>query len=227
MIKLNNINKYYHKGNNKVEVLKSVNCNINKGEMVALMGRSGSGKTTLINILSGLLKPNGGSYIFDSVDILQLSTKERDKFREKNVGIIVQDYALINSMTAYDNIILPIKYRKEKNINVKNIVKELSEKLHIQHCLKKKVYKLSGGESQRVAIARALIKKPTLILADEPTGALDSTSELNIMDIFKNIKLNCTIIIATHSPLVASYCDRTININNGIIGKEEENESKE
>lgn len=217
MIKLNDISKYYYKGNNKVEVLKSIDCTINKGEMIALMGRSGSGKTTLINILSGLLKPTGGSYFYDSVDILKLSTPERDQFREKNVGIIVQDYALINSMTAYDNIILPIKYRKEKNLNVKESIKALSEQLCIDYCLNKKIYTLSGGESQRVAIARALIKKPALLLADEPTGSLDSVSELSIMKIFKNIKLDCTIVIATHSHLVANYCDRIININDGMV----------
>lgn len=220
MIRLENIDKSYkhNRGNSKVSILNSINCNIEKGEMVAIMGRSGSGKTTLINILSGLLVSDKGKYYFDTKDIARLSTKARDDFREKNIGIIVQDHALLNSLTAKENILLPVKYRKhdQEEMN-KNIIK-ISSKLGIEHCLDKNIYELSGGESQRVAIARALIKKPSLILADEPTGSLDINSEKEVLKLLQELKEEGnTIIIATHSNEVANCCDRVLKVSEGKL----------
>lgn len=218
MIKLVNISKNYNKGKREVQVLKSISCIINSGEMVALMGRSGSGKTNLINILSGLLNQSGGEYLFNSEDLSQYTISQRDSFREKNIGIIVQNYSLFNSLTAFDNIIVPLKLRKIKPDKSKQQIEEISKNLGIIDCLHKKVYNLSGGECQRVAIARALVKRPTLILADEPTGSLDSKTEQDVMDIFNKLKNEGnTIIIATHSELVANCCDRVLKIDDGEL----------
>lgn len=218
MVRLENIGKSYHKDKYEISILKSINCTINEGEMVALMGRSGSGKTTLINILSGLSKQTSGKYFFDSNDVSEYSIKKRDEFREKYIGIIVQNYALLSSMTAYENIALPLKYRKAGREEIKTKVGEISKNLDIENCLEKRIFQLSGGECQRVAIARALIKKPSLILADEPTGSLDSENERGIMNIFKQLKnMGNSIIIATHSKYVSECCDRVLEINDGNI----------
>lgn len=218
MIKLKDISKSYIHARKKITVLRSVNCMINNGEMIAIKGRSGSGKTTLINILAGLLRADNGQYCFDEEDISRYTPKRLDDFREKNIGIIVQDYALLNSISAKENIILPVKYRKyEKNETNKSVC-ILASQLEIEHCLDKPIHELSGGEAQRVAIARALIKKPNLILADEPTGSLDIKSEQEVLKIFLKLKeIGNTIIISTHSDLVAGCCDRILELNNGII----------
>lgn len=218
MIKLENIKKTYYNGKYERNILSTVNCSIEDGEMIALMGRSGSGKTTLINILSALLKPTNGNYYFNSKNISAFSIKERDEFREKHIGMIIQNYALLNSLTAYENIILPLKYRKKNKLEIKERVHEVGENLNIADCLEKKTFQLSGGECQRVAIARALIKKPSIILADEPTGSLDSKNEKDVMNIFRHLRsMGNTIIIATHSGFVSSCCNRTIKINDGEI----------
>lgn len=220
MIKLENISKTYTRGggNIKIQVLNSISCNIKKGEMVAIMGRSGSGKTTLINIMSGLLTSDSGNYHFNSEEISKLNTKKRDEFRERNIGIIVQDYALLNSLTAKENILLPVKYRKHDKESIEKHITQLSSKLGIEHCLNKNIYELSGGESQRVAIARALIKKPSIILADEPTGSLDMTSEKEVLSLLKELKEDGnTIIIATHSKAVSECCDRVLEVRDGNL----------
>ncbi len=211
------MSKSFYKGKNEINVLNNVSFNVESNEMLAIMGRSGSGKSTIINILSCLLYPTKGGYFYYNKDLTKLSVSRLDKFREKNIGIIPQEYSLINSMTAYENISLPLKYRKIKSEEIDERVSSIAKKLAIVHCLDKKVYSLSGGECQRVAIARALIKNPTLILADEPTGALDSENEIIIMKLLKELSENVTIIIATHSKVVSSFCDRTIIVNDGKI----------
>ena len=222
MIKLENISKSYINKNRTLtnDVLKSINCSINNCEMIAIKGRSGCGKSTMINILSGLIKPDSGNYYFNSTNITKLSIKEIDNFREKNIGMIVQDCTLINSLTARENILLPVKYRKYNKLIINKELEELSKYLNIEDCLDKKISELSGGESQRIAIARALIKKPKLILADEPTGALDSNSEKEVLKLLKMLKeKGNTIIISTHSNVVSQYCDKVFEIVNGIIKK--------
>lgn len=220
MIRLDRITKQYRSKNSKtpISVLHDISCTIERGEMIALMGRSGSGKTTLINILSGLLQESGGRYQFDQSEISQLAMKDRDAFRERHIGMIVQEYALMGSWSGKDNILLPVRYRKQYTEAVNKRMKRLSHQLGITHCLNKKITELSGGECQRVAIVRALIKEPDLILADEPTGSLDSASELIVMNVLKHLQqMGNTIVIATHSDLVASYCDRVFRIEEGRI----------
>lgn len=226
MIKLDRISKSYVRQNGKLKipVLNSISCTIEKGEMVAIKGRSGSGKTTIINILAGLLKADSGTYYFNSKEISKLNLKQTDKFREKNVGIIVQDYALLNSLSAKENILLPVKYRKYDKKDVEEDIKILSSQLKIEHCLNKNIYELSGGEAQRVAIARALIKKPNVILADEPTGSLDIRSEQEVLKILLELKqLGNTIIISTHSKAVSDCCDRILEINDGTFNNSKDN----
>lgn len=226
MIKLDRISKSYVRQNGKLKipVLNSISCTIEKGEMVAIKGRSGSGKTTIINILAGLLKADSGTYYFNSKEISKLNVKQTDKFREKNVGIIVQDYALLNSLSAKENILLPVKYRKYDKKDVEEDIKILSSQLKIEHCLNKNIYELSGGEAQRVAIARALIKKPNVILADEPTGSLDIRSEQEVLKILLELKqLGNTIIISTHSKAVSDCCDRILEINDGTFNNSKDN----
>lgn len=226
MIKLDRISKSYVRQNGKlkISVLNSISCTIEKGEMVAIKGRSGSGKTTIINILAGLLKADSGTYYFNSKEISKLNVKQTDKFREKNVGIIVQDYALLNSLSAKENILLPVKYRKYDKKDVEEDIKILSSQLKIEHCLNKNIYELSGGEVQRVAIARALIKKPNVILADEPTGSLDIRSEQEVLKILLELKqLGNTIIISTHSKAVSDCCDRILEINDGTFNNSKDN----
>lgn len=226
MIKLDRISKSYVRQNGKLKipVLNSISCTIEKGEMVAIKGRSGSGKTTIINILAGLLKADSGTYYFNSKEISKLNVKQTDKFREKNVGIIVQDYALLNSLSEKENILLPVKYRKYDKKDVEEDIKILSSQLKIEHCLNKNIYELSGGEVQRVAIARALIKKPNVILADEPTGSLDIRSEQEVLKILLELKqLGNTIIISTHSKAVSDCCDRILEINDGTFNNSKDN----
>lgn len=226
MIKLDRISKSYVRQNGKLKipVLNSISCTIEKGEMVAIKGRSGSGKTTIINILAGLLKADSGTYYFNAKEISKLNLKQTDKFREKNVGIIVQDYALLNSLSAKENILLPVKYRKYDKKDVEEDIKILSSQLKIEHCLNKNIYELSGGEAQRVAIARALIKKPNVILADEPTGSLDIRSEQEVLKILLELKqLGNTIIISTHSKAVSDCCDRILEINDGTFNNSKDN----
>ncbi|MBO8462706.1 MAG: ABC transporter ATP-binding protein [Firmicutes bacterium] len=217
MIRLEHISKSYtKKGGQSISVLNEITCSIEKGEMVAIIGRSGAGKTTLLNILSGLLKEDKGEYFFDNECISNLNRKKRDEFREKNIGMIVQDYALLHSLSAQENILLPIKYRKHDKEAIDEKKQILSEKLGITHCLDKKVYELSGGECQRVAIARALIKEPSVILADEPTGSLDQKSEQEVLKLLYDLKeQGKTIVVVTHSTHVANYCDRILEIVDG------------
>lgn len=208
MIKLININKTYKRGDRDFPVLEKVNLDVKKGETVAILGRSGSGKTTLLNIIAGLINIDSGDYLFNDISVSSMSINERDTFREKNVGVVVQDYALIDRMSVFDNIALPLKYRRIDNLTINEEVVHISSILEIEDLLDKYPSEISGGEAQRVAIARALIKNPKLILADEPTGALDEKSENMILEVFLKMKeMNKIIIVCTHSQKVASICD--------------------
>lgn len=218
-IELKNISKSYGKRPNEVEVLKSLNLNINKGEMTAIMGKSGCGKSTLINILGGLTDISEGEYCFEGQKLNFCDKKRLSEFRFNNVSYIVQNFALINSKTAYQNIELPLIVKGEKD-DSDTLIKKYAEALGLSDKLERFPYELSGGECQRVAIARALVNSPKLILADEPTGSLDSENETVILDILTSIaKTGTTVVIVTHDLSVASRCHRIINMKDGKIAE--------
>ncbi len=217
MINLENVSKIYNpKKRNRFTALQDVSLEISEGELTAIVGRSGSGKSTLLHIIGMLDSFTSGKYLFDGTNISGFSEARRTKLRAKYMGFVKQDFALIDDYTAVDNVMLPlypinVKNRKERALGA-------IEKLGISQLADKRVLELSGGEKQRVAIARAIANAPKLILADEPTGALDTKTSAEIMDVFK--KLNSegkTVIIVTHDPGIAKQCDRIIEISDGKI----------
>lgn len=210
MIQLKNISKIYGK-KHKTIALKEINLHIERGKMTAVMGRSGCGKSTLINIIGGLTLSTTGEYYFEN-KLLKNTNKAMCDFRNKNIGFIVQNYALINNKTAFENIAIALNTPNEKK------VMEIAKELGITNILNKLPSEMSGGECQRTAIARAIINSPKLILADEPTGALDSENGKIVMDILRNIVNNdTTAIIVTHDLQVANLCDTIIHMNDGTI----------
>lgn len=214
MIEMKNIYKSFGKDHNERKIFENFSFTISKGDMVAIMGKSGSGKTTLLNIIGGLESIDKGTYLFNGDDVSKFSEKELLDFRRKNISYIFQNFALINEYSIMDNILLPLRYRYN-NVNKKTInnARELLKKLDIAYVENQKIENLSGGEKQRIAIARSLISNTNVILADEPTGALDEKSGHMIMELFKQMKnIGKTIIIVTHDIDVAKKCDYIINI---------------
>ncbi|MDQ0151050.1 ABC transporter ATP-binding protein [Eubacterium multiforme] len=217
-ILLENVSKVYGKKENEFKALKDINLKIEEGEFIAIMGASGSGKTTLLNIIGCIDELTYGKYLLDNEDCSNKSFDELAKIRNEKIAFIFQNFALIKELTVKENIMLPLEYRKGKknyNINLNNYL----EVLGLKEILNKKVSKLSGGQQQRVAIMRSLVQGAEIILADEPTGALDEDNGKKIMDILLelNKKEKKTILIVTHNPSIAKYCNRTINIKDGQI----------
>lgn len=217
-IEFKDVSKTFHVNNQTVHALIDVNLFIKRGEIVAFMGRSGSGKSTIINIIAGLLRFEKGSFLIDGNDLSCLKNRKLLEYRRKHIGMIVQEYALLEDETVFDNISLPLKLRKYPKETIIKMVDEsinsfgLKEKSNIPVC------KLSGGQKQRVGIARAMCYNPEILLADEPTAALDYTSEQEIMDCF--IELNnkgTTIILVTHDQRIAEQSHRIVNISEGRI----------
>lgn len=216
LLSLKNISKTYGK-NRKVFALKDFNLQVANGEMVAIMGKSGSGKSTVLNIISGIDRLEKGSYIFNGIDMSKISGDKITLFRRDNLGFVLQHFALIEDYTIYDNISLPLRLKKESKSEIRKRVIKIAKDLDIDRHLNKYPKELSGGEAQRVAIARAIINNPKLILADEPTGALDEENGERIMEIFKKLhKKGNTLIIVTHDPIVAKMCQRTVRIKDGV-----------
>lgn len=214
MIEMKNIYKSFGKDHNERKIFENFSFTISKGDMVAIMGKSGSGKTTLLNIIGGLESIDKGTYLFNGKDVSKFNEKELLQFRRKNISFVFQNFALINEYSVMDNILLPLKYRY-RNIDKKKLAsaRELLDKLDIGYVCDQKIDNLSGGEKQRIAIARSLISNTNVILADEPTGALDEKSGYMIMELFKQMKnIGKTIIIVTHDIDVAKKCDYIINI---------------
>lgn len=215
-IKLNGISKSYKSGSNlSYMVLKNIALDIKDNEIIAVMGKSGAGKSTLLNIIGCLDIADNGQYILDGENVNELSDIRLSEYRNAKFGFIMQDFALIDDETVKHNIKIPTYFSKRK----KNIdYEQLAEKLGIKHLLNKKAGLISGGEKQRTAIARALVNNPKYILADEPTGALDSENSKIIMEILQNLhNEGKTIIIVTHDIEIAKQCDRIIEISDGCI----------
>ena len=221
MIEIKNLYKTYNYGKpNAFEALKDVSLTINDGEMVAIIGKSGAGKSTLMHILGCIDDFEKGQYIFNGKDISKVNEKKSAAIRNSEIGIVLQEFALMEQYTVLENVIMPLFFtpksgrRSEKEKRVLEILKrlEMDEYAH------KKVNKLSGGQKQRVAIARAMINNPSVLLADEPTGALDVKTTDEIMKVFRNLNKNgTTVIIITHDMEVAGMCDRIIEISDGKI----------
>ena len=202
----------------EVTALRDINFSIEEGEYVAVMGESGSGKTTLLNILATLDRPTGGSVLLNGEDIQKISSKVLTEFRRDHLGFVFQDFNLLETLSVYDNIVLPLVLARRPIAEMEQKVKPIAEMLGLSDLLKKYPYELSGGQQQRVAIGRAMITDPSLLLADEPTGALDSKSASNTLDLFDKINENGqTILMVTHSTVAASRAKRVLFIKDGLI----------
>ena len=205
-------------GGNQVQALSDVSFSVETGEYVAIMGESGSGKTTLLNILAALDQPTSGKVFLDGKDLTMVKEREIAAFRRDNLGFVFQDFNLLDTFSLKDNIFLPLvlKWKYPKYIKIR--LNPIAEQLGITHLLEKYPYEVSGGQKQRAAVARALISKPKLILADEPTGALDSKSTDGLLDVFSAIHATGqTILMVTHSTKAASRADRILFIKDGVL----------
>ena len=220
MIQIKNLVKVYNKGKtNEFCALKGIDLSIDEGEMVAIIGKSGAGKSTLLHILAAIDSYDKGSYLVDGVSVGDLKEKERARFRNQKIGIVMQDYALIDEYTIEENVQIPLIFGKVKGNDVRREkIMTALENVGLAELAKKPVRQLSGGQKQRVAIARALVNNPTFLLADEPTGALDSKTSGEIMDVFEKLNQGGkTVIIVTHDMEVAARCGRVIEISDGEI----------
>lgn len=219
---IENISKYYGNKSNLTKALSNISLQITKGDFIAIMGASGSGKTTLLNVISTIDKVTAGHIYLDGKDITKLKGNDLNKFRREELGFIFQDFNLLDTLTAYENIALALQILgiKAKEIDIK--VRDIAKKLNISDILNKYPYEISGGQKQRVASARAIVTNPKLVLADEPTGALDSKSSKMLLEGFQqmNNDYQTTILMVTHDAFSASYASRVIFIKDGKIFNE-------
>lgn len=228
MIKLNKLTKVYRTDEVESTALNEVTFEIKEGEFVSIMGPSGCGKSTLLNILGMLDKPENGSYKFQDNEVSHLNEKGRSEVRKKNIGFIFQNFNLIDELTVFENIELPLIYNKISASERKERVNDIIEKIGISHRSSHFPQQLSGGQQQRVAVARALITKPPLILADEPTGNLDSSHGNEVMELICELhEAGTTIIMVTHSSHDASYSERIINLLDGQIISEKKSKASQ
>ena len=219
MIKLSNIQKIYNKGkSNEFEALKDVSLTIKDGELVAVIGKSGAGKSTLLHIIACIDSYEDGKYVIDDILVKNLSEKKLAEIRNSRIGIVMQDFALVDDFSCIENVLLPLDFAAKKKSDRKELALAALKSVGMDGMAKKPVNKLSGGQKQRVAIARAIVNKPSVILADEPTGALDSKTAAEIMELFHELnKKGHTVIIVTHDLEIAKQCDRIIEISDGKI----------
>ena len=228
ILEIRNLNKSYMiNKENSLQVLKGLNISIGSGEMVALMGASGCGKTTLINLICGIDKADSGSIMIDHEEITKMRRSNMAGFRRNNIGLIFQDFNLLESLNVKDNILLPLILENRIEDSEEKL-KQIAEVLSIADIMGKSVTDISGGQKQRVAIARALINTPQIILADEPTGNLDSKSTENVMEYLVDInrKFKITLVMVTHDSYAASFCDKVILLKDGIQFLEIEKNNK-
>lgn len=221
-IEVENLVKNYGMGNIKVTAVDNVSFYVDKGAFIGIMGVSGSGKTTILNILSTIDKMSGGQILYDMADISQMTEEELSDFRQENLGFVFQDYNLLDTLSIEENIMLPMALCGRKKEEIENRVKSISEILHICDILSKFPYEVSGGQKQRAACARALVNNPKLILADEPTGALDSNSSAMLLHTLQimNRELGATILMVTHDVFSACYCEKILFLRDGKICSE-------
>src|SRR5690625_601453 len=221
MLKVEEVSKVYE-GNVPHRALSNINMRIEHGEFVGIMGPSGSGKTTLLNVISTIDEPTAGYVTVDGENPHLLKQNELAKFRRQSLGFVFQDFNLLNTLTVEENIVLPMTLDNRKIKEMKQKVNEIAKTLGIETILTKRINEISGGQMQRAAVARAMIHQPKLILADEPTGNLDSKASKDVMELlaFVNDQYKTTMLLVTHDPTAASYCDRVIFIRDGQLYSE-------
>ncbi|MBO1140542.1 ABC transporter ATP-binding protein [Enterococcus avium] len=232
IVSVNEVKKTYGKGNQKkTQALKGISFEVEKGEFVGIMGASGSGKSTLLNLLATLDKPTDGKIQINQADVTKLSGSQLADFRSREIGFIFQDFNLLENLTAAENIAVPLSLQGAKSKVIHRRVAEVAKRLSIDGILNSYPAQISGGQKQRVAAARALITQPTILLGDEPTGALDSNSARDLLDTMEelNQRDQVSILLVTHDPFSASYCQRILFIKDGVIYQEvkRENQTRE
>ncbi|MGM0146726.1 ABC transporter ATP-binding protein [Enterococcus sp. AZ162] len=223
IVEIKNVTKVYGKSNEKqTQALNGISFSVEKGEFIGIMGASGSGKSTLLNILSTLDKPTSGTIHINQADVTKLKGNQLADFRAKEIGFIFQDFNLLENLTAQENIAVPLSLQGVKPKEIKKKVNAVAERLSITHILDSYPAKISGGQKQRVAAARALVTQPTILLGDEPTGALDSKSAKDLLDTMEELNTNdkVSILLVTHDAFSASYCQRILFIKDGVIHQE-------
>lgn len=221
LIDLRNINKTYRNGDQELKVLKNINLTVEEGEFVAIMGPSGSGKSTLMNIIGMLDRPSTGEYFLENEDVANLGDKKLAKVRNNQIGFVFQQFFLLSKLNALQNVELPLIYAGVSQGSRKNLAKQYLEKVDLGTRMTHLPSELSGGQKQRVAIARALVNNPSIILADEPTGALDTKTGEQIMELLTELNSEGkTIIMVTHEPEIAAYAKRQIVIRDGVISSD-------
>lgn len=218
MIKIENLSKVFRTEEVETTALNNVSLEVKKGEFVAIMGPSGCGKSTLLNIIGLLDNPTDGKYYFDGEEVGHLKEKQRTQVRKGNIGFVFQSFNLIDELNVFENVELPLTYLKVKASERKQMVNDILKRMNISHRANHFPQQLSGGQQQRVAIARAVVSNPKIILADEPTGNLDSKSTIEIMNILKDLhESGRTVIIITHDDEIANQVDRVVRIMDGKI----------
>ena len=219
MIRVNNIHKTFQTGDTSLHVLKGVNLSVRHGEFLSIMGKSGSGKSTLLHIIGCLDLPTSGEYTLDGIDVLSASDDERSRLRAEQIGFVFQTFNLLSELTVFENVELPFLYRSEITGNINEKIHAAVDMVGLSHRINHRPNELSGGEMQRAAIARALVINPTIILADEPTGNLDSTTTHDILSLFNKLhsKQNTTIVIITHDDEVVRYSQRMVMLKDGLL----------
>ena len=222
ILQVKNIEKYYRNKGNLTKAVDGISFDVNSGEYIGIMGASGSGKTTLLNCVATIDNATAGSILLNEKDITKMNEKDLAKFRREKLGFIFQDFNLLDTLTGRENIVLALAITNTKPKEIDKRIDNVAKELGITNIIDKYPYEMSGGQKQRVACARAIITNPTLILADEPTGALDSKSSKMLLDNldYLNKKLNATILMVTHDAFTASYCNRIIFIKDGKIFSE-------
>ncbi len=222
VLEVKNVEKYYGNKSNLTKAIDNISFKVNDGEFVGIMGASGSGKTTLLNCISTIDRVTAGHIIINDKDITKLKGNRLNKFRREELGFIFQDFNLLDTLNCYENIALALTIQKVNPKEIEKRVEDIARKLEITDILKKYPYQISGGQKQRVASARAIITNPKLLLADEPTGALDSKSARQLLETFEymNKELKATILVVTHDAFSASYTDRILFIRDGKIFNE-------
>lgn len=227
MIKIENVTKVFKLGNEKIYALNDVSFSVEKGEFVSIIGPSGSGKSTLMNIIGLLDIPSSGNYYLDGKDVSKLTDNDLALFRSKSIGFVFQNFNLLPKLTALENVMVPLLYQGYKNSEAKELAKESLTKVGLSHRYNHLPNQLSSGQMQRVAIARAIVSHPKIILADEPTGAVDSKTGKDIIKIFEDLnKHGETIVLITHDMNIASHAKRIMKISDGKISKGVANEVK-